>query len=60
MAASNSSEVMASRLSKMRRPSPLPSPIMGREIVLDVSNGRTSRMALPIMGEMSAGQRGSL
>lgn len=40
-----------------RRPSPQPSPVMGREEAMrDVGNGPDG---LPIMGEMSAGQRGS-
>ena len=40
-----------------RRPSPQPSPVMGREEAMrDVGNGPDG---LPITGEMSAGQRGS-
>ncbi len=39
------------------RPSPQPSPVMGRETVRGVGNEPDG---LPIMGEMSAGQRGSL
>ncbi|MBR0046270.1 MAG: helix-hairpin-helix domain-containing protein [Bacteroidaceae bacterium] len=38
------------------RPSPQPSPVMGRETVRGVGNEPDG---LPIMGEMSAGQRGS-
>ena len=38
------------------RPSPQPSPVMGREAVRGVGNEPDG---LPIMGEMSAGQRGS-
>ena len=39
-----------------RRPSPQPSPVMGRETMRGVGNEPDG---LPIMGEMSAGQRGS-
>ena len=39
-----------------RRPSPQPSPVMGRETMWDVGN---ELEGLPIEGEMSAGQRGS-
>ena len=41
------------------RPSPQPSPVMGRETMRRICRMGTFRMALPIMGEMSAGQRGS-
>ena len=42
---------------KINRPSPQPSPMMGRETMRDAGNKPDG---LPIMGEMSEGQRGSL
>jgi len=50
-------EIGAVNVVKINRPSPQPSPMMGRETMRDAGNKPDG---LPIMGEMSKGQRGSL